>query len=240
MSFTELLHTTKLPRKTLSLRLKELCTLGILIKSGNLYKLNGIFQDSNVSQKPKIKAPKNFNDRRIAISLAFIALLLSFSVSGFVLAMYFAQRLPQEEPYHAPTILGNFTMALDVYDVKDLYAWEAVIVFNSTQLKVLDIIPGNFFPITSHSTPTEGKAIFLKATDVGEGILFLGSTLCGNVSGNDGSGRLAIVIFGYLTSEYELPKIVQTERGYRTRLLDSSRTTISLETLTLTFNVVES
>ena len=40
-TFTELLHITKLSRKTLNLRLKELCAEGILLKNDGMYSSNG-------------------------------------------------------------------------------------------------------------------------------------------------------------------------------------------------------
>jgi len=228
-TFTELLRVTKLSRKTLSFRLKELCAAGVIVKKEGVYEVNGASQFAGEAGKPIEKFSKMFHDRRLKTGLMFIALLLSFSVSGYVLAMFF---IPQEsEPPQKPLIIGDFKVSLDINNVRDLYSWQAVITFNPAELKVMKTIPGDFFDVE--------YPLFVNATDVGEGILLLGGTLSGDAPGKSGSGRLATIVFGYFTSEYEKASLVQAVRCYETFLLDSHGSIIPIDDSTLTLNINE-
>ena len=228
-TFTELLHVTKLPRKTLSFRLKELCAAGVIVKKEGVYEANGVSQFADEAGKPVEKFSKMFHDRRLKTGLMFIALLISFSVSGYVLAMFF---IPQEsEPHQEPVIIGEFKVSLNINNVRALYTWQVVITFNPTELKVMKTISGDFFDVE--------YPFFVNATDIGEGILLLGGTLSGDAQGKSGSGRLATIVFGYFTSECGKPRLVQTVRCYETFLLDSHGSIIPINDSTLTLNINE-
>ena len=115
-----------------------------------------------------------------------IAFLLISSTSGYALATF----LTLKETPHEPVPLGSFTMALKVNDVVDLYAWQVVIRFNSTEIKVLEVRSEesiNDFPVNS--------------TDTRDDLLLVASTLLGSVSGKSGSFKLATIVFGYFVNE---------------------------------------
>lgn len=211
-TFTELLHITKLSRKTLSLRLKKLRENGILVKGEGVYKLNGDFEYENIGRDFVKGFSRVFHNKRMRTGLMLVALLMFLPVSGYVLAMFLVPP-PHEATTQEPIIKGNFMMALSVNDVKDLYAWQVIITFDSSKLEAMKVTPGDFVGF--------GFPFFVNATDVGRGILLLGGTLCGSVPGKNGSGRLANITFRYYADEYEWPKITQQIRSFETQLWDS-------------------
>jgi len=220
-TFTELLHITRLPRKTLSSRLKELCKNGTLIKKERGYKINAVSEFENNGRNLAKGFSRALHDKRIRTGLMLIAFLLCSSGSGYVLATF----LTPKEIYQKPVILGNFTMALEVSNVKDLYAWQIIINFDSSELEVMKITPGSFVG--------DEYPLFLNATDVGEGILLLGGSLCGDVSGTNGDGRLATVVFGYFVDQYNWPP------RFESQLLDSKGSLISNSNSILKLTIIE-
>jgi len=227
-TFTELLHITRLPRKTLSSRLKELCATGVIVKKEGAYEANGDSRFVGEAGKRIEKISKIFHNRKLRTGLMFVALLLSFSVSGYVLAMLLS---PQpEEKCQEPALIGNFIVALDVNNVVDLYSWQVAIVYNSSQLKVLEMTPGGFVG--------EEFPQFVNSTDSFEDLLLLAGSLLGEVQGKNGGGRLAIVVFGYFTEDYDEPKIVP-EKVFETFLLNSQLQRIPINDSTLTLTLVE-
>jgi len=217
-TFTELLHATKLSRKTLSIRLKELCRNGAIVKSEGVYKLGDSSQFENHSTR-RLHArnlgdglSRAFRGRRVRTVVWMLMLVASFTVSGYVLAMQFAS--PPQPVHSEPVIIGYSTMALTVSDVSDLYSWQVAISFNATELKVLQVMPGDFvgreFPL------------FYTSTDTGPGLLLVGGTLEGDVPGKSGDGTLATIVFGCFTGSYKTPSIVPEQVGFKTFLEDSN------------------
>jgi hypothetical protein len=226
-TFTELLHITKLSRKTLNVRLKDLCAEGILAKEEGMYKSNGASEFGNNGGHLVKGLSRVFDDRRMRAGLMLVVLVASFSLSGYVIAMMAAPH----EPHLEPKVLGSFTMALYVSNVKDLYTWQVAIVFNAGQIKVVEANAGDFmkaeYPLFVNSTGTE------------DGLLLLCGSLIGNVPGKNGSGTLATIVFEYYVDSYELPSIAnQTKRGFGTWLDGSSHATILGGQTLLTLNVV--
>jgi len=215
-TFTDLLHMTKLPRKTLSLRLKEMCSDGTIIKKDGVYRLNRLFKTQEKSNFSANRFSDILHDKRMKAGLMMIALLISFPVAAQALAFLFVPPAPLQT--QEPVISGNFTMVLAVQNVTDLYAWQVVITFNSNELEVMKIASGDFVEVRF--------PFFVNATDVGEGVLLLGGTLCGTVPGKNGSGRLATITFGYYADGYEYPKIAQEIGSFETRLFDSRGSSI--------------
>jgi hypothetical protein len=229
-TFTELLHFTRLSRKTLNLRLKELCAEGILMKEEGMYTLNGASKSGKDNGGNLMKGfSRMFDDKRVRTGLVLVALLASFSLSGYVLASLVAPTT-YVEPYVAPKLLGNFTMTLDVNNVADLYAWQAAIEFNPAQVKVLGAESGDFIK-------AEFPLFNVAPIGIGDGLLLSG-TLEGPVPGENGSGTLAIVVFAYYTNNYALPSIVGWKAGFGTWLEDSSLATIPSGQTLLTLNTV--
>ena len=221
-SFTKLLHITKLPRKTLALRLKDMCKEKILVKENGMYRLNGAsnFYDNSDTSKGFASILK---DKRFRTGLMLIIFLMGSSASGYVLAKFLASN----EPSLGPPILGEFRIAVEVDSVADLYTWQVLMTFNSSELVVVNAYPGGFFEVD--------YPFFLNATDIGEGRLLLGGTLYGDIPGESGSGTLATVIFGYLVPEHAVPKIEFGEKGFfQTMLIDSTHTDIPINDSTIT------
>jgi hypothetical protein len=228
-TFTELLHITKLSRKTLSFRLKELCVDSAIVKQADMYRLNGVSGFENNRSNLAKGFSDVLHDRRIRTGLMLIALLTCSSVSGYVFATFLA---PKEEPYQGPVIIGNFTMALDIHNVEDLYGWQAAIFYNQSQLTVLKIAPESFVGMIGE------YPLFVSSTDNGNLLLIAGS-LFGDVHGNSGSGRLATVVFGYFTKSYDEPKItLRDPNDFETLLLNSNGQSIPVNESTLTLTVV--
>jgi len=220
-TFTELLHITRLSRKTLSLRLKNLCADGTLVRDNGMYKLNGLSEFENR------RFSRVLHDRRMRTGLMLIAFLLCSSASGYALAAFFTSK----ETHQKPVILGSFTMALNVSNVKDLYAWQAFITFDSNELEVMETTPGAFFAVA--------YPFFLNVTDIGEGRLLLGGLLWGNDPGKHGSGSLAIIVFGYFTDQYTPPRIVSNFESFETQLWDSKGSLISDSNSILELTIIE-
>ncbi|MEM2292370.1 MAG: cohesin domain-containing protein [Nitrososphaerota archaeon] len=167
-------------------------------------------------------------EKRLKCGLILIIIVLFLTTSGYVFASLF--HVPQVK-VEKPKVLGSFIMALDVNHVEDLYAWQVIITFNSAKLKVLQVLPGDFLGVES--------PFFVNASDVGDGILLLGGTLSGDVSGLSGSGRLAVIIFGCFTESYEMPKLAPAVGCYETFLLNSSLLEIPIDESTLSLAIVE-
>jgi len=228
-TFTEVLHITKLSRKTLNLRLKKLCAEGLLTKEEGMYKWNGASESGNNGGHLVKGLSRLFDGRRMRTGVMLVALLASFSVSGYVLAMMFAPTM-HVESHAEPKALGSFTMALDVNNVNDLYGWQVAIVFNSTQIRVAAAKPGDFMKAE--------YPLFLNSTTTADGLLLLAGSLKGNVQGKIGSGTLATIVFEYYVSGYELPSIVDQRAGFGTWLLNSDLADIPGGQTLLTLNVV--
>jgi hypothetical protein len=172
-----------------------------------------------------------FHNKKLRTGLMLIALMISFSTSGYVLAKFLTP--PQQQFIETrPAILGNFTMSLYIHNVKDLYAWQAVIIFNSSELKVLEVLPGDFLKIE--------YPFFVNATDSIDNGLLLAGTLCGDVHGIDGSEELATITFGYFVDNYKEPMIVLKGGCFETEIVDSTDSPINLnESTTLTLTTLQ-
>jgi hypothetical protein len=213
----------------LNIRLKELCAEGILTKEEGMYKSNGASGFGNNGGHLMKGLSRVFDDKRMRTGLMLIALLTAFSVSGYVLAMIVPSFM-YVEPQAEPKPIGSFTMALVVSNVNDLYAWQAAITFNSTQISVANTQAGDMmkgqFPLFSNST------------DTSKGLLLLTETLEGNVSGKAGSGTLATITFEYYMNTYQLPSLSDQNAVFSTWLEDSTLTTIPKGQTLLTLNVI--
>lgn len=212
-TFTELLRITRLSRKTLSLRLKELCESSVLVKREGKYKLNGAFEFKDNGRDLMKGFSRALHNRRMKVCLMLIAFLLGSSASGYVLATFLMQpQTPQKQA------IGNFMMSLNISDVEDLYAWQVVITFNSSEFEVVKTTPGGFVGIE--------YPLFVNATDISKGVLLLGGTLYGSTPGKNGSGKLATIVFGYFVDQYEYPRIVPKIASFETQLWDSEGSVI--------------
>jgi len=225
-TFTYLLHATKLPRKTLSLRLKELCEGGMILKREGIYMLNG----THVMENRSTAYFKRFStmpyDKKIRAGILLALLIISTPVAAQVLAsLFIASPPPAALP---PVVIGNFDMILEAHDVTDLYGWQVYIAYNKDQMKVLDIKEGNF------PDPVVG---IWNNTDPAKDCVSLGDSLLGNVPGRSGSYKLATITFGYYIETYSEPEIMPTAEGGASTVLLSPTQNIPIvwgTTLTLT------
>ncbi len=232
-TFTELLHITKLPRKTLSLRLKELCETGALVKAEHRYGLNGA-SDYGDRGRSLRGIPDMLSNGKVRTGFMLVALLACFSVSGYVLAGLFSLPSPSEEAPE-PVLAGTFTMALDIHDVENVFDWQVAIVYDSSLLTVEETAPGGFLG-------EEPPFALVTATDSLPDLLLLGGTLKGEpgapLPGMSGSGRLATITFGYYEGGYGEPQIVE-EKVFRTFLEDPQGSLIPIGEGTLTLTGIE-
>ena len=217
-TFTDLLNITGLPRKTLSIRLKELCRTGVLDKTEGSYQLNSL---SSLRRSPSSYAgrfSRIAHDNRMKAALMLSVLLIGFPTLSFALAALYPAREPVV--YQQPQVLGAFTAVLTVDNVSNLYAWQVVVVFNSSELRVEGMTLGKGF---ANEIPG-----LLNATNIGDGQLMVGSALLGNASGLNGDLELARIVFGYYAGGYkECPQIAQSSGVFDTVLMDSKLKPIS-------------
>jgi hypothetical protein len=201
-SFSELLKITKLPRKTLDLRLKQLLRENKIAKNANgLYCFNngeGKFADSILNRE--IRWPSN----KTLVSLLIIGLCVSATSLAFAMVI--------QPKRSEPLPLGYFSAEVKVENVSDLYTWQVSIKYNHSEIKVFKIIPGDFLG---------NDQVFANSTDSFPDMLMILGSLKGPVSGRSGSGTLATIIFGYFTVDYAKPEIID-ESFCKTRLLDSN------------------
>jgi hypothetical protein len=153
---------------------------------------------------------------KIKMGVMLLIFLLFSTISGYALAMFFNTHTEQNHE-----IIGTFAMDLNVNNVTDLYCWQAAIFYNSTVLKVLDVIPGGFVG--------ERFPFFVNSTDSFENLLLIGGFLVGDVPGRSGDGRLATIVFGYYSEDYDEPKIVPRYKMFETLLLDSNGQPIPID-----------
>jgi hypothetical protein len=199
------------------------------MKDEGMYKSNGGSQFGNNGGHLMKGLSKAFDDKRIRTGLMLVALLASFSVSGYVLAIIAAPTV-SILPEVGPKALGSFTMALNVSNVQDLYIWQTAIVFNQSRMNVVEAISGDFMKAE--------YPLFVNSTTTANGLLLLCGSLEGSVPGKTGSGNLATIIFEYYVSSYELPSIASQKAGFDTWLEDSMGADISGGQSLLTLTVV--
>jgi len=211
-TFTDILKATRLPRKTLCLRLKELCKQGTLVKKNGNYALNADYKKSDkIGRWLKIKG---FPDmQRATLGVILMTLLIGSPIAFQVLAT-FLNAPSQGSLTVEPVILGKFRTSVSVYAVEDLYAWQVVMRFNQSQLKILEVLPGGFV----------GESYledFVYNVRKEEGLLLICGFLLGPVGGKSGSGLLTSIVFGYVVEDFIWPELVYEGKPC-TLLLDSN------------------
>lgn len=204
-SFTELLRVTKLPRKTLSIRLRELQSNGVIVKKGG-YHLNGVHSFDHRGGEMRKYSVLSVEGKAVFILLA---LVIGLPVTSHVLAAFIFSPQTQQIT-QPPQIIGTFTATIEVRNVVDVYSWQAEITYDASKLEIIEVRRGDFLGTD--------WPFFLNASDVEEGMVLLFGTLYGEVPGRSGSGQLAVIVFGYYSSDFEQPEIIF---GEKTWLLNS-------------------
>jgi hypothetical protein len=216
-TFTDILHVTQLPRKTLSLRLKELRGTGMIVKEDRFYRLNGHSETAMYRRTPIRRLSSLVQNKKVRTGLMLIALVVSIPTFSYALAAMFLFSPPRQ-----PNIVGKFNMVLAVHNVNGVRAWEVVIPYNMSELKLLDVKSGSFLgsrvPMNINGTEsdtegTDNAPFMINKTDIDgdgkpDGALLLADNVYGNVPGKSGDGLLATMTFGYYYGNYEVPKIV--------------------------------
>ncbi len=218
-TFTYLLHATKLPRKTLSLRLKEVCEGGRILKREGVYMLNGMKITENRSTAYFKKFSAMPYDKKIRAGILLALLIISTPIAAQALASLFRTSPPPAEP--EPVIIGNFKMILEIHDVSNLYAWQVCIAYDKVQVKVTVIDAGDF--------PDTTVPGIYNYTNSEKGYVLVGDSLIGKSPGWSGSCRLAAITFGYYVDTYAIPEIVPTIPGRAsTALVDPAQNSIPI------------
>lgn len=214
-TFTDLLYATKLPRKTLSLRLNELRRSGIIVKDKE-YQLNG-------SPPPYIQGELNklfaFDHKKRILLLALI-LCISIPVGTYAYAIYSA---PQSQvPSEPPKIVyyGKLIVDIKILDVADLYSWQARISYDA------DVLEFHSFSKEGVEDPLFTSSLMdifgLNSTDTfvlkkpGQeqhlsDDLLVADSLQGDVSAVSGSGTLGRITFAIKMPEKTLEFFLEEE-----------------------------
>ena len=210
-TFTQLLQATRLPRKTLCLRLKELVHSEAIVNDGG-YRLNGALS-SDLRRKMNMNRSFQFSRKNVLLTLLILCMgiLLAQAYGQY---MYAPPSLPPSSPL-TPIITETFKVNIMIYDVTDLCAWQARVVFDPNALIVTNVVEGALLQGEENSRPT----IFIVNAHIVEGIftndvsdpftiindqetktnsVFLGCCLIGNSCGADGNGVLATITFGVI------------------------------------------
>jgi hypothetical protein len=230
-TFSELLKITKLSRKTLSLRLKQLINDEEIMKSGRYYINNGKTRTAEGLLDKEVRFPSN---KKLLASL--IILMLGIPSISLALALLYQPVEPQP--------LGYLRAKVYVNNVTDLYAWQVAIRFNYSNLKIQSVKSENFlarsmelqFKKLGPNIEISEKTIFIYK-EIGKGTLLVGESLLGDSPSVNGSGALFTIEFAYFYKYEEVSIIFNETPTYKTILLRKDLTEIPIneDTLTLQF-----
>jgi hypothetical protein len=213
-SFTDLLKMTKLPRKTLSIRLKDLVGMNIIKKNG-LYYLN---EEADTKELVNVQKPPIVIRRKVLLALLVLAVMAPVSLQAY--AMFQANLFAPPQP----VVKGYFTATLYIANVQDLYGWSAVISYDSDHTNWIEILPGSIdeLPYALNNTFPE------------MGLLLVGNTLIGDDPGITVSDRAPLISikFAYYSEDYTEPSLLSEYLWHETKLLNSNKEPISTDTLT--------
>jgi len=216
-TFTDLLRATELPRKTLSLRLKELRELKLIVKDGG-YRLNDE-PPSNLGGEmlERLNKPTLFTRKRVIV--LFLILCIAIPISSYVQASLRPKEEKNGETKLPPIYYGNLTIAIRIQNVRDLFAWQIKLNYDPEELVFMEAQKGDFF--RENFVGVLAKDKWLER----DNWLLLGGTLIGrysqHVPGISGDGTLAIVRFAVKTRS--VPKTPEIVFDGDTLLLDSYR-----------------
>lgn len=214
-SFTDLLKITELPRKTLSLRLKELMGMDVLTKNGLYY-----FNEEANCTKELMQVQKNPIVIRRKMLLAFVVLAIMVPAGLQAYALF----QPKVDTPPPPTIKGYFTAHVLVEDVTDLYGWSAVIEYDTDNTRWVEIMPGS---VDTHR--------YVNNSFPEIGVLLVGGLIqYGQNQGVTGSDLTLVSIkFGYYSEDFVDPILLDEYVPHKTTLLNSDNEKIPIEVLKL-------
>ena len=216
-TFTQLLRKTRLPRKTLNIRLKGLISSGIILKDGDYHLKDSPqtreFQARSSSERIhnlKSKAIHFIRDnpkgnRDAALIIAFFALMMIGITRPLMVTAHHVHKIDT-----GSIISDTFELTIGITNAVDLYSWQGKITYDPSILKVVDVAGGNFLSsdtivinstneISSISTPSSACSILIFTTDAdSRGVLLIGGSLLGKVQGSYGEGTLATITFSVI------------------------------------------
>jgi len=220
-TFTDLLHITRLPRKTLSLRLKEMRENGLIAKEDGVYKSNGFSAPGSGLGFQKHRLSVMVRDKRIRAGLMMVALVISIPAFSYAMATFVAPF-----SYVEPVAMGNFKMTLEAHNVDHLGAWQVYISYDTSELRVSDVQSGGFLD--------NDNELFIDKTDIdGDGVpdgaLLLADSSYPDTPARSGDGVLATIVFEYYVVDYTEPTIALRWMGFDSGWIDSRSSPTSPE-----------
>jgi len=227
-TFSELLKITRLPRKTLSLRLKQLINDEEIMKNGKYYTNNGKGKTIESIFDKEIRFPSN---KKLLASL--IIILLGIPSISLAVALLYQPVEPQP--------LGYIRAKVYLNNVTDLYAWQVAIRFNYTNLKIQNVKPGNFltgnmelqFNKLESDIEISEKTVFIYK-EIDKGTLLVCESLLGDSPSVNGSSVLFTIEFAYFYKYEEASIIFDESPTCKTILLRKDLTEIPINDNTLT------
>jgi len=220
-TFTELLRTTHLPRKTLNIRLKDLINSGVIVKDRG-YHLADSPQTREFQARRSTKRIHSLRAKAIhfikdnpkgnrdaVVIIAFFALMMIGITRPFMVTAHHVHEIDTG----AQVSDATFQVTLGIANAVDLYSWQGKILYDPTVLKVVDVGAGDFLSsetivinstdeISSISTPPSACSILIFTTDTdSSGVLLIGGSLLGKVQGSYGEGTLATITFGVINEQ---------------------------------------
>lgn len=201
-TFTEILRATRLPRKTLCLRLKELLNSGMISKDGD-YCLTARGRRSLSESKERIIWSgldlKNSRFLRETLEGGSSAVILASLFSLLTISFFTMPAISSAPP--------TFTVDIYIRDAVDVFGWEVYVVFDTNALYVKEIAPGDFLSddtLVINSTASDhsytkqfqGDSMLCFNSRSAHGEVHLAETRLGAIGGVSGYGRLVTITFG--------------------------------------------
>jgi len=179
------------------------------ITKNKLYYWNEEYPHKELERKI-MKGNSRFLANKKAIIL-FLLFCIGFPVTTNVFAMFFLTPPPEPGP------IGHFKAIVTVNNVSDVYGWQVGLRFNSTNLKVVNVNPGGFligidqYTDNVYDVADQNGVELIRGTlfchKLKDGILVIGQSLLGNISGISGGGSLAVIEFEYYCV-YQEPELI--------------------------------
>jgi len=220
-TFTQLLRTTHLPRKTLCLRLNELVDSRIIAKDGD-YRLTDSPEANEFQIKHSTKKIRNLKSKVVRFikenpdgnrdSLMIVS-VFAFLIISSVLTNTLIVRANRVHNLNTDYQIADatFEVKIGISNAANLYAWQGKITYDPTILRVVNVASGDFLSseaivinatgqVYSPDTSCSACSLLIFATDASkfEGTLLIGGSLMGETQGSYGAGTLATVTFSVI------------------------------------------
>lgn len=132
--------------------------------------------------------------KKTVLSIVIAAFLILSLLSTFPIAVTAdAARVYVDPPKRKVLVGENFMVNVTVENVTNLYGWEFKLYYNNTMLNGTSIGQGEF--LEAHGNTYFDPINFTDTHNATHGIVWVTSSLLGNVTGVDGNGTLATIFF---------------------------------------------